>query len=286
MASPSATTPRSKLARTLRAVRLLSPRQIRTWRRGGYLVLRGFFDADRIDAANRELDDLWATRRTAPTPLVIDVYGEEYSRKYFHDATDEDRQYVYKLDDVYLESELTRSLALDDRLTAILGTLIDGPPMICNSLHFERGSQQDLHFDTYYMPPPPDGRLVVTSICLEDVHPDAGPVVYVKGSHTLPPHIGPRGDRTVVGQSELAVATAYAHANLDVEGNSETFLGRKGDVLIWHEQLFHGGSPIIDRERTRRSLVTHYFRAEEHLAGTMTAFGGGFWLNKPHPKVE
>jgi len=38
-------------------------------------------------------------------------------------------------------------------------------------------------------------------------------------------------------------------------------LGRSGDVLIWHAQLLHGGRPILDRARTRASLVVHYWRA-------------------------
>ena len=36
-----------------------------------------------------------------------------------------------------------------------------------------------------------------------------------------------------------------------------TFLARRGDVLVWHAGLAHGGRPI-SRERTRKSVVTHY----------------------------
>ncbi len=80
--------------------------------------------------------------------------------------------------------------------------------MVCNSLNFIWGSQQPDHFDTWYMPPPPvpecppEGPLkhamhrfrppppppfglAVSSICLEDVHPDAGPLMYYPGSHAL-----------------------------------------------------------------------------------------------------
>lgn len=68
--------------------------------------------------------------------------------------------------------------------------------MICNSLHFKRGSEQELHFDIYCMPPPPEGRLIVTSICLEDVHPNAGPIIYIPGSHKMTPFVGAQGNRT------------------------------------------------------------------------------------------
>jgi ectoine hydroxylase-related dioxygenase (phytanoyl-CoA dioxygenase family) len=286
MTNDYSTKPRSPLARGLSALRYISPFQLLNWRRHGFVVLRNFFGEEQIAAANQELDTLWCERNRPDNPLVIDVYGDSHRRKFLRDALDEDRNFVYKLNDVYLESELTRSLCLDPKLIQILSALNDGPPMICNSLHFERGSEQQLHFDTYYMPPPHGGRLIVTSICLEDVHPEAGPIVYVRGSQTMPPFIGARGDRTIVGRDELAEATAYAYANLDVEGNMQPFLGKRGDVLIWHEQLFHGGSPIVDHELTRRSLVTHYFRADNVFADRMQSFGNGFWLERPHPEIS
>ena len=43
----------------------------------------------------------------------------------------------------------------------------------------------------------------------------------------------------------------------------EYFYAEPGDMLIWHSQLFHGGSPIKDKSKTRKSLVTHYFTKED-----------------------
>jgi hypothetical protein len=37
-----------------------------------------------------------------------------------------------------------------------------------------------------------------------------------------------------------------------------SFLGKKGDVLIWHADLAHGGAPITKPGRSRRSLVAHF----------------------------
>ena len=33
---------------------------------------------------------------------------------------------------------------------------------------------------------------------------------------------------------------------------------RKGDILIWHGDLAHGGRPVVDAETTRRSVVGHF----------------------------
>ena len=37
-----------------------------------------------------------------------------------------------------------------------------------------------------------------------------------------------------------------------------SFLARKGDILIWHADLAHGGSPVKHPGITRKSLVTHF----------------------------
>jgi hypothetical protein len=39
----------------------------------------------------------------------------------------------------------------------------------------------------------------------------------------------------------------------------EYFLAKRGDVLIWHANLLHGGSPRQNTLRTRKALVCHFF---------------------------
>ena len=35
---------------------------------------------------------------------------------------------------------------------AVLGELLDGPPVVCNSLNFIQGSEQTEHIDSWFMP--------------------------------------------------------------------------------------------------------------------------------------
>ena len=44
-----------------------------------------------------------------------------------------------------------------------------------------------------------------------------------------------------------------------INPNKFTFKAKKGDVLIWSSNVIHGGSKIIDENRTRLSQVTHVF---------------------------
>ena len=65
----------------------------------------------------------------------------------------------------------------------------------------------------------------------------------------------------------------------------ETFLGRKGDVFIWSCQIAHGGSPITDKKRTRKSLVTHYWRANDMARHKLEPESGGYYFAKDHQPV-
>jgi hypothetical protein len=38
-----------------------------------------------------------------------------------------------------------------------------------------------------------------------------------------------------------------------------TYRPKRGTILIWHENLMHGGSVRIDQSLSRRSIVSHYF---------------------------
>jgi ectoine hydroxylase-related dioxygenase (phytanoyl-CoA dioxygenase family) len=39
----------------------------------------------------------------------------------------------------------------------------------------------------------------------------------------------------------------------------EYFHARKGDVLIWHANLLHGGSPWRNMQLSRKAVVCHFF---------------------------
>jgi len=38
----------------------------------------------------------------------------------------------------------------------------------------------------------------------------------------------------------------------------ESFLAKKGDILIWHADLAHGGAPVSNKALTRQSLIGHF----------------------------
>jgi len=94
---------------------------------------------------------------------------------YQEDATI--RQVPYKMNDLYLVSENTRRIFFNERIVRF-GELVFGNHLVgCNSLTFERGSQQPAHIDHVYMTPTFARRLIAAWVACEDVTPDAGPLL-------------------------------------------------------------------------------------------------------------
>jgi hypothetical protein len=52
----------------------LSRRQVEDWEAEGFIVLKSFFPADRVQPLNELVDRLWNDRRRKDNPLVIDVF--------------------------------------------------------------------------------------------------------------------------------------------------------------------------------------------------------------------
>lgn len=239
--------------------------QKQAWEDDGYLLLKGFYNSEKIDQINDLVDYLWSNRKKLDAQYVIDIFveTEKERRVYFSDAPADARKLPYKLNDLYLSREEIRDLVIGKRLAPILSELLDGFPMVCNSLSFEFGSQQDYHFDTFYMPSPTPNKMVASWIALEDATTENGPLNYYPGSHKIAPYHFSNGS-TIIVNDEMTEFKDYIYKEIkNQELQPETLLAEKGDVLIWHSQLFHGGSPIKDKSKTRKSLVTHYFTTED-----------------------
>lgn len=243
----------------------LTAEQRQEWQDQGYLLLKGFYSASDINQINSLINKLWRNRKKLDARYVIDIFVEtdQERRVYFADAPKEARKQPYKLNDLFLSRDEIRQMVIGHRIAPILKELLGGFPMVCNSLNFEYGSQQDYHFDTFYMPSPTPNKMVASWIALEDTTLDNGPLTYYPGSHKIPPfHFS--NNSTLLIERELPEFNAYINKEIeDRQLKAEQLIAKKGDLLIWHSQLFHGGSPINNKSKTRKSLVTHYFTNED-----------------------
>jgi ectoine hydroxylase-related dioxygenase (phytanoyl-CoA dioxygenase family) len=109
--------------------------------------------------------------------------------------------------------------------------------------------------------------MLATWVALEDVDLASGPLFYYPRSHLIAPYRF-RDGRYNMTPEEADQCFSYVHDTIKKEGISQTpLIARKGDVFIWHAHLLHGGAAILDRTRTRRSLVTHFFRHGDPMGG-------------------
>ncbi len=271
----------------------LSDEQKACWQRDGFLLLPGFFDASRLDAVNAFVDELWRTRAALTEPVTIDAYiGAEtvhtMGRRYLlKEAPASAREGPYKINDLFLSYPDIRDVILDEGLASHIRALLDGDPVACNSLYFEYGSEQPDHFDTFFMPPRVRNRMLASWIALEDVTQDNGPLQYYPGSHLIEPYLFANGryNRTPEERTDCERYIAGELKRLQIEPT--TLLASKGDVFIWHAHLLHGGAPIRDPGRSRRSLVTHYYRTAEFAEGQILQHAPGrYYQNRPHPGSE
>lgn len=255
-------------------VPVLTSEQRAFWDENGFLVLKKFFSKKEIDDVNALVEKLWAERKNLHIAPTIDIYLEtaRSRRIKFADAPDDAKRFPYKLNDLYLHFDEIKNLVLSDRLHAILTDLLGDFPVICNSLNFERGSQQEKHIDSFYMTPLRRNMLVASWVSLEDCRPAAGPLFYYPGSHKIEPYKFSTGLTKVIG-SEVNDCLSYLDTQIRVRGlKRETFNPKQGDVFLWHAQLIHGGAPIQNMHLTRKSLVTHYFRAIDHSPTSLREF--------------
>lgn len=258
--------------------------QRKFWQENGFLILKGLISREIISAVNSDIENTIKNRRKFPKVKVDPLEGALKSQRIsISEAPDDVFSASFKLNDLYLESSIVRRAVLNDSLVAILSELLDGEPIVINSLNFVRGSQQPYHFDTWYMPPPVPNKLTVSSICLEDIHVNAGPLFYYPGSHLIPPYRFSHGGIHAI-EAEMDACRSYLEKEIASRGLQKTaFLGVAGDVFLWHAQLLHGGMQIRDSARTRKSLVTHYWRMKDVPSESVGVFDRNkYFYNRPH----
>ncbi|MDP7038404.1 MAG: phytanoyl-CoA dioxygenase family protein [Myxococcota bacterium] len=163
-------------------------------------------------------------------------------------------------------------IANSNKVLDALRLLYKREPMPFQTLNFPRGTQQRTHSDTIHFHSKPARFMCGVWVALEDVHPDAGPLHYYKGSHKLPIYdlfdlgLSAYGNKDAEGNAYGTSGPAYKHYEDFLEDlvkaqglTRERAIIKRGQALIWSANLLHGGDPIINPALSRHSQVTHYY---------------------------
>ena len=161
-------------------------------------------------------------------------------------------------------SEIIKNIGNDKNLLEFLSVLIDGDAKLFQSINFINGSQQKTHSDSIHMTTYPLGGLLGVWIALEDVDETNGALHYIPGSHKLPYFLNSdydnEGTAFKIGKKSYVAYEEFLENKVKELGlKKEVFRAKKGDLLVWHANILHGGEPHLDKTKTRKSLVYHYF---------------------------
>ncbi len=234
----------------------------------GYVKLSLDIGDDFCEAFDADVSRMWRDR---PADLAVSPPGPDGPTS-FRDFDGPVRKAGYRIPDLHSHSDRARDLYLHPILFRMVQLIFGAPAIAFQSLYFEYGSQQALHRDPMFVVTDPVSHLVASWIALEDCGPDCGPLAYVPKSQHLPwfefqPGTVVCGHKTPPERRrEFAAATQDQLRERDL--SVQTFTCRRGDAFIWHGGLLHGGTPIADPTRTRRSFVTHYSTAAHYRSRT------------------
>jgi len=215
-------------------------KQFEQWIDDGYIVLEKFFSEKQIDETCAEIELLFKQQ-------IID-YNYTGGR----------------IMDAFRKSNKVNEMMRDKELLRLISFLLGKETDLFQTINFFEGSQQNPHSDFIHMTTEPKGYLVGVWVALEDIDTDAGPVYYYPRSHRLPYIFNEdfESGNTALWLGKLNY-TNYEIKIQDLikEHNLKPveFTAKKGDVLIWHANLIHGGKKINRKGATRKSLVGHYF---------------------------
>ncbi len=209
------------------------------WSDNGFAILPRFFDAERIETVNNTVAKLLETGK------IKWKYGNKLMFAIHH-------------------SDFLAGLGEDVLLKKILMLLLDREVRVFQSINFYHGSEQRTHSDSIHMTTFPLGYMIAVWVALEDIGPTQGPLHYYPGSHKLPYLLNESyentGNTVMIGNKEYKdyenfIGNYVADKHLE----KTTFHAKKGDILIWHANLLHGGDPHLDKNLTRKSMVFHYY---------------------------
>lgn len=205
----------------------------------GYAVIKNYLSDQMVDKVNEEIQ-----------------YLIDYKILKF--------KYRNKLMFAIHHSQLLWDIGNNPVLKELLSVLLKGNAVLFQSINFIYGSEQATHSDSIHMTTYPLGGLLGVWIALEDITEENGPLHYYPGSHKLPYYLNGdydnEGTKYFLGEKTYTVYEDMMRDKIvEMSLKKEKFLAKKGDLLIWHANLFHGGDKHLNKNKTRKSMVLHYF---------------------------
>lgn len=208
----------------------------RTWHRDGFVILHGILPDDLMEAYCRVREPLGPGGFGIGTP--------------------------------YLKCPELMELACYRPVTRVCEELIGEPMGLHLNLTGWVSTERKWHQDDYLNHDGMNAHYIAAWMALEDIHPDSGPFQCIPGSHRWP--LFRRGklmaclsddeqnDPSWPRFTEDFVAGLFEEKREREGSEVFTWLGKRGDVLLWHGRLAHQGSKPNVPGTPRRGVINHY----------------------------
>ncbi len=219
----------------LSANAVLTPGQVESFKERGFVIADFGLDPDQLDRI--------VTR-------VRPLYGSSY---------EENPTLPARAQDAWKTIDEVRQLARNEKIAMALEQLCGRKALPFQTLNFPVGTRQCAHSDTIHFNSIPAGYMVGVWVALEDIDADNGPLIYYPGSHKMQEYsmrdFGLDPGYGNYRHYEARMQELIAAEKLEPEYGTI----KKGEALIWHANLLHGGAPQKDMSRSRHSQVTHFY---------------------------
>ena len=224
--------------------------QCRFWHANGYVILKGLFDRS-------TLDEVWQVYENAVKAGRIALPPE---------PAGEGDPFPGRSLNPHRKSGAFCRILKHAGLRHWIEVLMEREPKVLQTILSHKGSQQGLHSDSIHMTTYPLGYLTAAWIAFEDIDPDSGPLVFYPGSHRLPYVFSKDVNLTEAEFQERGYSPYHEKYEPRIRQSVEQsgiaphyFHARRGDVLIWHANLIHGGSARRNLMLSRKAMVVHFF---------------------------
>eukprot|EP00211_Chloroparvula_japonica_P016804 CAMPEP_0119131774 /NCGR_PEP_ID=MMETSP1310-20130426/10567_1 /TAXON_ID=464262 /ORGANISM="Genus nov. species nov., Strain RCC2339" /LENGTH=275 /DNA_ID=CAMNT_0007122367 /DNA_START=484 /DNA_END=1311 /DNA_ORIENTATION=+ len=232
---------------------------------------------------DRFLREVWRTRPnnlsakhsqvSNGAPISLSLFPEDWVNV----TTGMPRLPGTKIREAHSHSEMLQSLLHHPKIFRLVELIYDDVAVATQSLLFSHGSEQSLHRDPWYVPTNPASSMIASWVAIEDILPGSGPLIYIPDSHRLPWTLLSSNDITFDGAPKDDIANHVSIMHHDIERNGlkhRRFYPRRGEALLWHSGLVHGGAECTKPSRTRKSFVVHYDKLRYHMKKEATVTTG------------
>ena len=236
--------------------------KLENWQTNGYAILENIISEELIDKFMSDFYKLTDEPEKHKLTVRIDLpeFQPNQQRNISEFPKESLKGKYVKFNDFHNSSVAGKKLMAHPGIVTFLEAIFNQQVVAMQSLTFLYGSQQPTHQDFPWVTAKDPSHLAAAWIALEDIKIDSGPLYYYLGSHKMPKFdfgsgilYRPWSTRTPLDYADYLDKTCA-----ELKYPKEILLIKKGDVLMWHGALAHGGSPIQNPEQTRKSLVCHY----------------------------